>query len=268
MKNDFFVIPDNDDNNVKVNKFIDLFMGSCQQDLKDYISEIKNEYNLDVEWKMFLLGDSEEKGIFRPLKSPFIAVSNIFIVFGDCDFDVSSDNIKLMGYSSLLNPSIELYPSDSCILFKNDTLKFVFSLSGFDGYGSVIDELNVIKEDFKSYVNKKESDKLEMHNTKRAELLNSIKDSRFSSSEYIISKSDIPEGFAYLKPFICTYTTSGVLANSSKYIKCFEAINDTIIDSIDNGEFDALFNVSINIQSVEHDFDMVLTGDAVKVNDR
>lgn len=95
---------------------------------------------------------------------------------------------------------------------------------------------------------------------------NSI-DSRFQTEQPIISHNDIPKGFVFSEPVIYAYSVRPGLLKTvtprAGYMKAYENILDEIKEDIEDGRFDAVFNLQITTQSVENYFDVVVSGDAV-----
>ena len=92
-------------------------------------------------------------------------------------------------------------------------------------------------------------------------------DKRFDVEGPILSNDSIPNGFVYKEPvvyvksvrpgFFKTATARGA------YTKAYHACLDEMREDIEEGKFDAVFNLNYSAQSIENYYDVMVTGDAV-----
>ena len=92
-------------------------------------------------------------------------------------------------------------------------------------------------------------------------------DKRFDVEGPILSNDSIPNGFVYKEPvvyvksvrpgFFKTATARGA------YTKAYHACLDEMRADIEEGKFDAVFNLNYSAQSIENYYDVMVTGDAV-----
>ncbi|USS84593.1 hypothetical protein M3M35_04565 [Fructilactobacillus myrtifloralis] len=280
MENNFMIVPNNEENRIKVNNFINNFKNSAKETVINALKTFDKEYNIKIEWKYFLLGESEKSSLLKPLKSPFIAISNCFILYGSFDYDGSSKSISNMGYMPMSKSFQVLLTNDSIQFNLIDKVQFYLPSYGYNDLQNLYKNIKIYKN--KSFDTFK---KLDRDNTQkklnyekvinkniRVEKINqklkTIVDSRFNGDvKYLISRSAIPKGFKYSHPVLYTKSVSSFMGDVNRYGNCFNAIINGIKKDIDQRNYDALFNMNINTQSTQNDFDMILYGDATVIDE-
>ncbi|GAB2324466.1 hypothetical protein IRB23M11_20880 [Alkalibacterium sp. m-11] len=96
-------------------------------------------------------------------------------------------------------------------------------------------------------------------------------DSRFKTTNYIISNNYIPEGFVFERPIMISAIQGAGLKNYTQpeagYIAAYEKCVNGIIESINNGTIDAVFNLKYSVHNVGGNYEVVVFGDGVLVQE-
>ncbi|MFD1484530.1 hypothetical protein ACFQ5J_04695 [Lacticaseibacillus baoqingensis] len=90
----------------------------------------------------------------------------------------------------------------------------------------------------------------------------------FKTAPYIISVNSIPDGFAYLQPLYYANSTSmnlkSIVNAGNGYAKAYNIIISNIKADIDNGVYDAVFNMRVITKDTvdSSEYDCIIYGDA------
>lgn len=264
-------------------KYIETFVENMPSKLQTSISHYKEMNIPELEWQAVILGDYESK-IFSTGSAGVFLINTYFIAYTE-DRDAFFNRVDLgpFGYATYGNNiSVELKERENRILvFTSLEKKYIAvnSRSVGEDYRFVKDcikdntqkmkellleakqkiELKQNNQTMKEKIDKEHKSKLKLKHV----------DPRFKTQKYIISNNPIPKGFVFYKPVaysaIKAYGLSNLTNPERGYLTAYEACISSIKQSIDNEEFDAVFNLKYSVHNVEGNYEVVMFGDSVVI---
>ncbi|AKP67855.1 hypothetical protein [Companilactobacillus ginsenosidimutans] len=237
--------------------------------MSDEARRIIEKKAADVEvivWKGAVFAEPAPIGMFKAERHGLLLINNVYILSFTSNPPTENSGWNLL---MLTNANVSL---------KNDGVE-ILDASDYVQYGIKIEGNGITPNDLynniKSIINERKKLVVENYEAKKEYREKKIQNSNippefsFKKTPYIISANPIPNGFTYERPVMLSYTKRMGLSNyanpSSGYQVAFQACINGIKESIDNREYDALFNLKVISNSVEGDYDVVVYGDAVKV---
>lgn len=260
----------------KVKKYIELFMANMPLKIQELIINYKEKNVPELEFQAVILGDYESR-MFSTGSAGFFLITSYFIAYTE-DSNVFF-NPAGFGYSTYGNNlSVELKENRILLhtVFQKEYIAVNSRTVGID-YQIIKDLIKNNTQQMRAILteaNKKiEIDhnnqiinkKIEKEHKNKLKLKNV--DPRFKTQSHIISNNPIPKGFVFYKPVAYSAIKHYGLSNLTKpemgYLTAYETCIRTIKQSIDNGEFDAIFNLKYSVHNVEGNYEVVMFGDGV-----
>lgn len=279
-----------------VKKYIEIFVKNMPLELQ----KITNNYEIndipELEWQAVILGDYESRNFSIRSAGVFMINSHFIAYTQDRNAFFNQTGMKSFGYSTYGNNiSIKLIENENRILLTTEEKKYIAVNSRTiradyqfikdliedntkknkecSSEVSQIIDINRNKPIIDANQNKQIIDanqnNLIMDKEKEKEQKNKLKnvDPRFKTKNYIISNNPIPKGFIFLKPVayaaIKHYSLSNLTSPGKGYLTAYETCIGSIEQSIDSGEVDAVFNLRYSVHNIEGNYEVVMFGDGV-----
>jgi len=262
-----------------IHKYIELVTNNPSNRLKEWLSELE-EYNVGQPvWQAAIVGEAKLR-LFSKSSVGVFLINNQYIVYfyneiSNIDEQYNKPNLGFSAVSN--NITTQIVDSDQGRKIQIDTsFEKVFvgvSSSSIDKDFKIIKQLlSDNNKNFNSLLKKKQEDynKNSFTMTNKRSGIENV-DSRFKTNNYIISSNYIPDGFVFKSPVIyasrAPYSLKNFTAPNEGYIKAYNESIEEIKKEIDNGKYDAVFNLSFKTHNVEGNYEIVLIGDATLIDD-
>lgn len=274
--NEFYVNKDSEIDIATAKEDINLFRENMHKNIRKDIDKLKNANFPDSVWQAVIYGSSDYK-FLGTTSAGFFAINSQYVVFTlDKKNLTNNSKINLFSYAFFNGEiNVDIDSEENAIVLKTSVEKVLIA----KGSATLQRDYDVLKELIQnnhtnfSKLAKRNSNK--QHNRKpdtsrviEKDLTNI--DSRFKTNNYIISNNYIPKGFVYECPIMFSAIQGAGFKNYTQpeagYVAAYQKCINGIKEYINNGNIDAVFNVQYTVHNVAGNYEVVVFGDGVLVD--